>query len=80
MVLLRAVLICIDGYSTTAEMGVAREKLVLFQLLRAADSTMIARFYRVEKYAGSNVNSDGQFDVDVDVGAGLSRDFLAEPA
>ena len=59
---------------------IASEKLVLFQLLRGADSTLITCIYRLEKRAGPDVNSDGQFDVDVDVGAVLSRDFLAEPA
>jgi hypothetical protein len=61
---------------------IASGKLVLFQLLRDADSTLIACIYRVEKHAAPDVNSDGQFDVDVDVdvGAVLSRDFLAEPA
>jgi hypothetical protein len=78
MVLLRAVLILVDGYSTTMKIRIASEKLVLFQLLRGADSTKTARFYRVEKHAGLDVNSDDQFDVDV--GAVLSRDFLAEPA
>jgi hypothetical protein len=33
---------------------------------------MIACFYRVKKHAGPDVNSDGQFDVDVDVRAVLS--------
>ena len=77
---MRAVLIWVDGYSTPVKIRIASEKLVLFQLLRGADSTLIACIYHVEKHAAPDVNSDGQFDVDVDVGAVLSRDFLAEPA
>ena len=41
---------------------------------------MITCIDRKEKRAGPDVILDGQFDVDVDVGAVLSRDFLAEPA
>ena len=41
---------------------------------------MIACICHMEKHVGPDVKSDGQFDVDVDVGAVLSRDFLAEPA
>jgi hypothetical protein len=69
MVLLRAVLIFIDGYSTTMKIWIASEKLVLLQLLRGGDSTMIACFYCEERRAGLDVNSDGQFDVEADVGA-----------
>ena len=60
MVQLRAVLILIDGYSTTMKIRIASEKLVLFQLLRGADSTMIACLYRVEMHAGPDVILDGQ--------------------
>ena len=69
MVPLRAVLTWVDGYSTTMRIWIASEKLVLFQLLRGADSTLITCIYRLEKRAGPDVNSDGQFDVVVDVPA-----------
>jgi hypothetical protein len=74
MVLLRAVLVLVDGYSTTIEARIGSERLVFFPLLGCADATMIVCFFREKKRAGPDVNSDGQLD------AGLSRDFLAEPA